>query len=198
MNDLGTSPAKYHGLLSFSSAAGVDLCPAPGIIAHTMEPVAHDTQGGASDTRRPPLRLWMVLGLSLALGLVGLRWGLPNQADWSVDAVDPEQIFGTYNSGFVEGWLRSYPPLHARLLAAVWAAVGLLTAAGLFAMRRWGCWLAVVYYAGTALLLILQLVDRGQGGGQVIPTVFQAGLAVLIIWYLTSPDIRPLFRKRQR
>ena len=83
-----------------------------------------DAQPGMhAPTTRGVLRLWMVLVLSLGLCLVGLDWGLPNQNDWSVDSVGAEQILATYNSRLVEGWISSYPPVHARLLAAVWAGV---------------------------------------------------------------------------
>jgi 4-amino-4-deoxy-L-arabinose transferase-like glycosyltransferase len=67
--------------------------------------------------------LTLVLIVSLALSIVGIDWGLPSDTDWSVDAVDAQQVLRTYNNGLASGWLTSYPPLHARLLAVVWGAV---------------------------------------------------------------------------
>ena len=80
-------------------------------------------------------------------------------------------------------------------LTGLWAGVGLLTAAGLFGMRRWGWWLALVYYAGTVLLTAV-LVASGQSRPTTGLVVFQVGLSVLVVWYLMSRDVRGLFLRR--
>jgi len=73
----------------------------------------------------------------------------------------------------------------------IWAAVGLVAAAGLFGLRRWGWWLALGYHAGTVPLLALRQSSPSAG-----ELVFQIGLSVLVIWYLTSRDIRIAFLRR--
>jgi len=75
-------------------------------------------------------------------------------------------------------------------LAGMWGAVGLLTAAGLFGMRRWGWWLALVYYSGSILLLVMPGLQRGTA-----TMVDQVGLSVLVVWYLTTREIRTAFRR---
>ena len=76
-------------------------------------------------------------------------------------------------------------------LAGMWAALGLLTAAGLFGMRGWGWWLGLVYYLGSIPLLLLR-----PGPLETSTLVFQGGLAMLIVLYLLSREVREAFFRR--
>jgi hypothetical protein len=80
--------------------------------------------------------------------------------------------------------------------AAVWAGVGLLAAAGLFAVRRWGWWLALAYYAGTVVLVVLEWPYLDHSTEGLSRVIFKTGFALLVIWYLTSRDLRAVFRRR--
>ena len=93
----------------------------------------------------------------------------------------------------------AHRPASARRLAqfgGVWSAVGLLTAAGLFGMRRWGLWAAVIYYAGTICFVAANLPRLEGSASNLVTVIFKVGFGVLVIWHLTSRDVRTAFRRR--
>ena len=72
--------------------------------------------------------------------------------------------------------------------AGMWSALGLVTAAGLFGLRRWGWWMALAYYTGSILILLFRQPAPSRG-----ELIFQVGLAGLILFYLASREVRGLF-----
>jgi hypothetical protein len=57
---------------------------------------------------------------SLLINGVGVRWGLPNYTDWSIDSIAPHGVWRGIEQHFSNGWWGPYPPLHLELLAVLY------------------------------------------------------------------------------
>ncbi len=70
-------------------------------------------------------RLWAVLLLFVSLGLNAwmVTWGLPSTAGWAPDEILPSAVLEAKARRFSGGWFDKYPPLHFRLLAAVYSPI---------------------------------------------------------------------------
>jgi hypothetical protein len=93
---------------------------------------------------------------------------------------------------------RIKPAEYARLLTmGLWPALGFLllsplmaaASVGLFRRRRWAWWLAVVIFAVNATADAL----RGASGAYIEGAIGVAA-TVLVLWWLTRPRVRALFR----
>jgi len=80
--------------------------------------------------------------------------------------------------------------------AGTWCALGLISAAGIFAMRRWGLVASVLFYLALIPLALVNERRLNPAHGHTVYVVFWVGLAALVIWHLTSKDTRAHFRKR--
>jgi 4-amino-4-deoxy-L-arabinose transferase-like glycosyltransferase len=147
-------------------------------------------------------RLWAVLLLLVSLGLNAwmVTWGLPSTAGWAPDEILPSAVLEAKARGFSGGWFDKYPPLHFRLLGAVYAPMtGTVRANApvpsdvydrLFLAGRW---VSVVMAVGLALLVYLcgrRLLDEAGAlfaaaiVAVMAPFVFYAKLANVDIPYL--------------
>src|SRR5262245_30745699 len=109
-------------------------------------------------------RLWAVLLLLVSLGLNAwmVTWGLPSTAGWAPDELLPSAVLDARARGYSGGWFDKYPPLHFRLLGAVYAPVAGPARAGTPVPRgvydrlfRVGRWVSVVMGVGVVLLVYL-------------------------------------------
>ena len=68
-------------------------------------------------------RLWAVLLLLISLGLNAwmVTWGLPSTAGWAPDEILPSAVLEAKARRFSGGWFDKYPPLHFRLLGALYS-----------------------------------------------------------------------------
>ncbi len=65
-----------------------------------------------------------IVAFSLALNVIGIRWGLPSRYGWAVDELNPRVILAGIETRFSGDWHEpAYPPLHYYLLAATYLPV---------------------------------------------------------------------------
>jgi 4-amino-4-deoxy-L-arabinose transferase-like glycosyltransferase len=68
--------------------------------------------------------LFSIVGLSLALNLTAVWWGLPSKFGWAVDELNPSVILDGIEVRFSGDWHHpSYPPFHHYLLALTYLPV---------------------------------------------------------------------------
>src|SRR5262245_29689207 len=147
-------------------------------------------------------RLCAVLLLLVSLGLNAwmVGWGLPSTAGWAPDELLPSAVLDARARGFSGGWFDKYPPLHFRLLGAVFAPVSEPVRSGTPVPRdvydrlfRTGRWVSVAMGVGLVLLVYLCGLRVLDGTGALLamaivavmaPFVFYAKLANVGIPYL--------------
>jgi 4-amino-4-deoxy-L-arabinose transferase-like glycosyltransferase len=147
-------------------------------------------------------RSWAVLLLLVSLGLNAwmVTWGLPSTAGWAPDEILPSAVLEAKDRAFSGGWFDKYPPLHFRLLGAVYAPMTATVRAGAPVLRdvydrlfQAGRWVSVVMGVGVVLLAYLcgrRLLDElgallaAAIVAVMAPFVFYAKLANVDIPYL--------------
>jgi 4-amino-4-deoxy-L-arabinose transferase-like glycosyltransferase len=64
-----------------------------------------------------PRALFLLLGLSLLLNVIGIGWGLPSLNGWAMDEIIPAKVQDGIAQHFSHGWHSKYPPLHYYVLS---------------------------------------------------------------------------------
>jgi 4-amino-4-deoxy-L-arabinose transferase-like glycosyltransferase len=78
----------------------------------------------SSSTESSRATLLSILGLSVALNLTAVWWGLPSKFGWAVDELNPSVILAGIEVRFSGDWHHpSYPPFHHYLLALTYLPV---------------------------------------------------------------------------
>lgn len=81
--------------------------------------------------------------------------------------------------------------------AGTWCALGLVAAAGLFAMRRWGWYATIAFYVAMIPFVLINERLLNPSKSHTFFLIFWLGLAALVLWCLTSRDTRAAFRRRR-
>src|SRR5262245_27859720 len=70
-------------------------------------------------------RFWAGLLLLVSLGLNAwmVTWGLPSTAGWAPDEILPSAVLDAKARRFSGGWFDKYPPLHFRVLGALYSPI---------------------------------------------------------------------------
>ena len=124
----------------------------------------------------------IVLGISFALNIIGIWWGLPSWGGWAPDEIRPEQVLSGATSLFSDGWHSVYPPFHYYILSALYLPLSLPllildklgfveiqtpivenSTTGLFHFTYLGCFLLgrfLCVIMGTATVFIVYLCGR--------------------------------------
>jgi hypothetical protein len=142
----------------------------------------------------------LLLLVSLGLNAWMVTWGLPSTAGWAPDEILPSAVLDARARGFSGGWFDKYPPLHFRVLGAVYAPLSGPVRAGSPVPKdvydrlfRAGRWLSVVMGMGLVLLVYLcgrRLLDEAGAllAAAIVavmgPFVFYAKLANVDVPYL--------------
>lgn len=126
---------------------------------------------GVAALRRPVVRsievlredrirfaLAALIGCSLVLDLVGIRWGVPSS--WAGDEITPIAVFTGLSQRFSGGWFDRYPPLHFYLLTAVSSPSLLMNAVGFTQMSERDL--------DAVLIVLARLVSVAAGVGTLI------------------------------
>ncbi len=71
-----------------------------------------------------------VLGISFALNIIGIWWGLPSWRGWAPDEIRPELVISGAFSLFSDGWHSVYPPFHYYILSALYIPLFILNKLG--------------------------------------------------------------------
>jgi hypothetical protein len=69
---------------------------------------------------RAGLCLAVIVALAVAIGVVGITWGLPNAPNaWAPDELTPASVEAAARRRFAQGWYETYPPMHYYVLSVV-------------------------------------------------------------------------------
>jgi len=112
-----------------------------------------------------------------ASGLAAVTLAWPDSPLDAVWAVNPEGHAGLR----ALGWL-------AIIGMAVLSVTMITTASGLLALRRWAWWLALIVLVGNAMSDLITAVVTGNPR-----TLIGVPLAGLVVWWLTTRDVRQRF-----
>lgn len=143
----------------------------------------------------------LLLLASLGLNAWMVTWGLPSTAGWAPDEILPSAVLDARARGFSGGWFDKYPPLHFRVLGAVYAPISGPVRAGSPVPRdvydrlfRAGRWVSVLMGVGLVLLVYVcgrRLLDEA---GALLAAAIVAVMAPFVFYAkLANVDVPYLF-----